>query len=64
MSERTFRPGDQVIRMAPDFAGVYRFQTYDVAAFNPHTVDGLELLGIPGRWNAENFELVAAGFRD
>ena len=59
MEDRGIKPGDTVVRMAPcASAAVEEFGAYEVERFEPKTTDGLYLVGVPGRWNPQNFEVI------
>ena len=41
-----------------EFSFMRQFESYRVARFYPQALEGLELAGVPGRWNSQNFEVV------
>lgn len=57
MIERTYEPGDQVLRIGADLPhlGVFSGQVYEVEDFARHHAEGLYVRGVPEGLDPGNF---------
>ena len=62
MIERTFQPGEQVLRTGVDLPhlGVFSGQVYEVEDFERHHAEGLYVRGVPGGLGPGSFQPIEA----
>uniref|UniRef100_B0T9E3 Uncharacterized protein n=1 Tax=Caulobacter sp. (strain K31) TaxID=366602 RepID=B0T9E3_CAUSK len=58
MTERTFQPGEQVLRTGADLPhlGIFSGQVYEVEDFARHHAEGLYVRGVPEGLDPNNFQ--------